>query len=445
MRLNILGISLLALLFGACSDFSSGVSVKVRLEGDGMNVPVKLEFPDTVYTASLNGRGEGEFALRGNEGYGVLDYNNCIIPVYINNDDFTISLLVDGNSIRPAFSGKGAKLNFYMSNAKRKTPAYDLEEAQYLAQLKENLAKAESGLEKMGFSEEFAALERVRLRYDYLGTLPGYPVYHSMMTGDDDTLSDAYYNELYSLLDGNAEWLKLREYPLALMTAVNRIALKGIDRVDTSAFVVSQLQIIDKNIKDRAVASKVAASLIVRYMNDRGIDDIQDYQSLLTSLVVCEDDIKAVNEEKSSWEKIAKGAVAPDFAGLTPVSGNEFTWERYKGKYVYILCWLAGSETSFQEAKTMQTLIKKYAKQPVEFITIAGDGSAQHWRKIVESRKYLGENSVALDNRVFLDAMNVQLYPRAILVGPDGKIVKAIAPLPSNPKIVELLDSQLGL
>ena len=94
--------------------------------------------------------------------------------------------------------------------------------------------------------------------------------------------------------------------------------------------------------------------------------------------------------------------------------------------------------------KILQSVIKSYAKAPVEFVSIAGDGSAQYWDKVIANNRFKGVQSLAGANRDFLNAMSVQLFPRAILIGPDGKIVAPVAPLPGSPKLRELLDSQLN-
>ncbi len=441
MRFKILGASLLAVCLAACSDISSGVTVDVRVEGSGVNAPAKLEFADTTYVVTLDARGSGSFELNGGEGYGVLDYNGCRIPVCIGNDDFTISLFVNGSSLRPSFSGKGAKLNYYMSNTRRSTPSYELEEKEYIKQLKTNLAAAEKSLEEMNFDEQFTELERVRIRYDYLGTLPGYPVYHSMQTGHNDTLSDEYYNELYSLLQGNEKWLQLREYRNALLVAVNRIALKGVNRTDTSAFLISQLKTIEQCINNAKVASFVAAEMATRYINDRGIDELARYKSLCNSLITQKADKEKFDSAVSTWSKIAVGAPAPEFGGLTSKGGLPLSWDRFKGKSVYLLCWLAASDASVAEVKALQKYIKSYSKAPIEFVMLAGDGSAQYWDKVIANNKFKGMQVLAASNREFLNAMSVQLFPRAILVDADGKIISSVAPLPSSPKLPAILDN----
>ncbi len=445
MKIRLMFISLLAVCMAACSDISSGVTVGVRLEGEAMMAPVTIEFRDTTYAVKLDSRGRGEVKMQGNEGFGSLVYNGTVLPLYVDDKDFTVALFVRGNSMRPSFTGKGAKQNFYMSNARRELPAYELEETEFIEQLKSALEKAESRLDEQGFDLDFENLERVRLRYNYMGALPGYPVYHSMITKHDDTLSDAYYNELYALLDGNKEWLELQEYQNALMVAVNRIALRGIRRTDTSDFIIRQLQVIKEGIKDSDVASRVASAMAVRYINDRGIDDLGDYQSLLETLVVVPADRKSLDNAKSHWKTISKGCKVPSFGGLVTIKDKELKWEDYKGKYVYLLCWLAASEASVEEMKALQSLIKEYDDDSVEFIAIAGDGSQQYWNKVIVKNRFGGTQAIAASNRSFLEAMSVQLYPRAIVVDGEGKIASAVAPLPGSNSVRPFLNALPGL
>lgn len=444
MKFNIIGASLLVAGLVACSDISSGVTVDIRVEGNGVNVPAKLGFADTTYVATLDSKGSGAFEVERDKGYCVLDYNGCRLPLYVDNDDFTVSLLIKGSSMRPSFSGKGAKLNYYMSNTRRTTPSYNLEEQEFVSQIKSNLAAAEQRLADMNFDKEFTETERVRVRYDYLGSLPGYPVYHSMQTGHNDTLSDAYYNELYSMLQGKEEWLKLNEFRNALQVAVNRIALRGVTRTDTSTFLISQLQTIKQHIDNPKVASYVASAMAVRYINDRGIDELSHYESLCNELITESNDKHLLNQAVAKWQKIAKGMQAPDFAGLTAINGMPISWERFNGKSVYILCWLAASDASVSEVKALQNYIKSYAKKPIEFVMIAGDGSAQYWSKVLEEKQFKGLQVLAASNRDFLDAMNVQLFPRAIVVGTDGKIISPIAPLPSSANFKTMLNELVG-
>lgn len=445
MKIRKLFVSLLALTLIACSDLSSGVSVKIRLEGESVRVPARLEVKDTTYVIELDSRGGGEFKLQGNEGYAILEYNACLLPLYIDDKDFTVSLFVKGNSMRPSFSGKGAKKNFYMSNSRRVTPSYELEETEFIAQLKSNMAKAEARLDEMNFDNEFNSMEKVRIRYDYLGTLPGYPVYHSMQTSHNDSLSDEYYSELQGLLQGgSAEYLGMPEFKNALMVAVNRMALRGVSRTDTSAFLVAQLELIKQNISDPKVASKIASAMAIRYIEDRGIDGLNDYESLCNALICDEADKREFNQAVAKWQVITKGCNAPNFAGLTDKNGKVLDLKNYSGKYVYVLCWLAASDASLEQMKSLQRVIKSYSKAPVEFISIAGDGSAQYWDKVIANNKFKGVQSLAGANREFLDSMSVLLFPRAILIGPDGKIVAPVAPLPSSPKLGELLDANLN-
>lgn len=440
MRIKFLLASLLATVLVACSDISSGVSVKVRLEGESVRVPVKLEVSDTTYVSELDMRGGCVFNLKGNEGYAVLEYNGCVLPLYIQDDDFTVSLFVKGNSMRPSFSGKGAKLNFYMSNSKRVTPSYELGEKEYIAQLKSNLKSAEKRLEAMNFDDSFTTLERARLRYSYMGTLPGYPVYHAIQTGQNDSLSDNYYAELDALLVGNSEWLQISEYKNALMVTVNRVALRDINRTDTSAFIISQLELIKSKIADPVVASHVAAQMVTRYIEDRGIDEFAHYEKLCNELISVPTDKEELNSVVLKWKGIAKGCPAPDFAGLTDRADRPLKWSDFEGKYVYVLCWLAASDASLDQMKSLQKVIKNYSKKPIEFISIAGDGSSQYWDKVIANNKFKGRQSIAGSNRTFVEAMSVLLYPRAILIGPDGKIVSTVAPLPDSPKLSALLD-----
>jgi len=153
--------------------------------------------------------------------------------------------------------------------------------------------------------------------------------------------------------------------------------------------------------------------------------------------------LAAMTEQFESLQVLNKGNDSPDFDYENYKGGNT-KLDDLKGKYVYIDVWATWCGPCKAEIPSLKKVEHQYEGKNIEFVSISVDRKEDYdkWRAMI-SDKELGGTQLMSDNSwqsKFVQDYQIQGIPRFILVDPEGKIVSADAPRPSNKKLVETLD-----
>ncbi len=146
-----------------------------------------------------------------------------------------------------------------------------------------------------------------------------------------------------------------------------------------------------------------------------------------------------------------KGAPSPTFDGYENYKGGKTSLVDLKGKYVYIDVWATWCGPCKREIPSLKKIEHDYKGKNIEFVSISvddarrsGGGSLdvakEKWRTMI-AEKELGGIQLFSDNNwnsEFIKNYKIEGIPRFILIDPNGNIVSADAPRPSDPKLVEL-------
>jgi len=148
-----------------------------------------------------------------------------------------------------------------------------------------------------------------------------------------------------------------------------------------------------------------------------------------------------------------KGAPSPKFSDYENYAGGNTSLEDLRGKYVYFDIWATWCGPCKVEIPSLKKIEKQFEGKNIQFVSISvdegrgykGDAAAayQGWKKMI-AEKELGGIQLMADNGFrsdFIQKYKIQGIPRFILVDPEGNIVDADAPRPSNPELIELLNS----
>ena len=142
--------------------------------------------------------------------------------------------------------------------------------------------------------------------------------------------------------------------------------------------------------------------------------------------------------------KKMEGVVSPSF-DYENHKGGKTKLEDLRGKYVYIDVWATWCGPCIAEIPHLKKVEEKYHGKNIEFVSISVDTEKDYekWKKMVVSKELGGIQLFADKNWTsdFIKAYGINAIPRFILIGPDGKVIKADAPRPSSSLLVELLDS----
>ncbi len=127
--------------------------------------------------------------------------------------------------------------------------------------------------------------------------------------------------------------------------------------------------------------------------------------------------------------------------------GGKTKLDELKGKYVYVDVWATWCGPCRQEIPSLQQVEKDFHDKNIHFVSVSIDKleNKDKWNKFV-TEKSLGGIQLLADkdwSSDFVKGYQISGIPRFILIGPDGKIVDANAPRPSDPKLREKLSSLL--
>jgi len=151
---------------------------------------------------------------------------------------------------------------------------------------------------------------------------------------------------------------------------------------------------------------------------------------------------------------MGKGKPSPKFENYLDIKGGKKSLDDYKGKYVYIDVWATWCGPCIQQIPYLQTLEKEYHNKNIAFISISTDESQRSggswdaaekkWRAFVKKRNMSGIQLWSGQDFSFQQAYQINSIPRFLLIDPEGKIVSANAPRPSDPELKSLFTS-LGI
>lgn len=146
-----------------------------------------------------------------------------------------------------------------------------------------------------------------------------------------------------------------------------------------------------------------------------------------------------------------KGKVSPSFENYINHKGGTMSLSDLKGKYVYIDVWATWCGPCKREIPSLQKVEAMYHGKNIEFVSISIDDEKRSgtkekafeaWKTMV-SDKELGGIQLFSDNAWnsdFIRSYKINSIPRFLLIDPEGNIVSADAPRPSNPKLIELFN-----
>lgn len=164
--------------------------------------------------------------------------------------------------------------------------------------------------------------------------------------------------------------------------------------------------------------------------------------------------IRYFNQAYTKNKAMAKGTPSPEFIKYTNFKGRKKSLSSFAGKYVYLDIWATWCRPCIQQIPFLATLEKEYHNKNIEFISISTDearrnggswdAAEEKWRSFVKAKALTGTQLWAGKDNSFQQAYQINSIPRFILIDPQGNIVDANAPRPSDPKLKELFTS-LGI
>ena len=373
-------------------------------------------------------------------------------PTYLvrgNNFSISVDAVQFDESI--SYSGDAAAENNYLAAkyllSEKEKPfqeVYSMEEADFLNEANAiNKTYQEHLANTQGLSEAFVAMENENLGYEHAMNLEKFQEYHRYYAGNETfTVSEGFYD--YSKNINFADTIAFRNsqaYQGMLNVHISRLVSEASSLDPNFNMATTYLNLVDKNLPDGFAKDQLMYGYL-RYglTPDAGMEEV--YNVYKNSNPNAEN-LQKVTERYSKLKPLLPGNPSPNF-DYENHKGGTTKLADLKGKYVYVDVWATWCGPCIREIPSLKQVEKDYHGKNIVFVSLSIDEAKDHdkWKAMV-TEKELGGIQLMADKdwkSQFVEDYGILGIPRFILIDPQGNIVSADAPRPSEAKLRTMLD-----
>lgn len=204
------------------------------------------------------------------------------------------------------------------------------------------------------------------------------------------------------------------------------------------------------NLEEDNFKKKVAQ---IKFEYDSILNSYNNIDSTLYNTVLAQNN-QLVAYFDNTYKKnkvMGKGKPSPKFENYVAYKGAKKSLDSFKGKYVYIDVWATWCGPCIQQIPYLKKIEKEYHSKNIEFVSISTDearrsggsweAAEKKWRNFVKDKQMSGVQLWSGEDYSFQQAYQITGIPRFILIDPNGNIVEANAPRPSDPALKSLFSS----
>ncbi|WP_439132642.1 TlpA family protein disulfide reductase [Polaribacter sp.] len=413
------------------NQFDTSIKKEIVLLEDGT-------FKDTIFYHETN--------------FYFLREGNNMTDMYIpNGENVVINYNASSKDSTLNFTGDVKTINNYLSKKKAVTSAergdfkalFMKEEADFKAHLVKIKEAQEDLLNHTeGISTNFKNNEAKNIYFEYLMNLNNYPLYHPYYTKKEDfKVSENFLEEMENLdLSNEANFYFSQNYRSLLNSKLRDNSKDLVDK-DSIADDVAFLKTIAAN-KSEIIKNKLLfddAKYGITYTNN-----LEEYYKVFSENSTNKENNEKIAKDYQKIKALAKGNASPKFENYENNAGGEMSLDDLKGKYVYFDIWATWCGPCIREIPFLKKVEKEYHDKNIAFVSVSIDTEKAYdkWKKMIIDRE-LGGIQLLADNAwesQFIEDYMIKGIPRFILLDPNGNIIDANAPRPSNKKLTELLN-----
>lgn len=411
----------------------------IRIKGGFLDKEIKLK-PDGSFSENLT-----------------LEYD-CIYKIETTKNNFPIYLSKDSKLIIYAddlnltstlkFTGKGNIENQYLvkkqfiTSTIKNEELYKLNENEFLKKLQELKNSVKTLYLKTKFTDtNFKDREMTNIHYLEQKHLLFYKKYHSYyarLNGFKVSETFPKIDEAIDL-DNNSDFLFSNEYQdIVLSQFYDNIEGDGISMIITAKDAIPKIKALkSQSIKNRLIENSTND---VSFRNLTYDKIYQEFSSITNDPIIKE----TLTANYNATNALQPGNPSPKF-NYENQKGGKTSLDNLKGKYIYIDLWATWCGPCREEIPFLQKVEESYKGRNIEFVSISIDAIKDQakWSKFV-TEKQLGGIQLLADNEwksKFIRDYGVHGVPTFILIDPNGNIISARAPKPSDSKLIDLLNT----
>jgi thiol-disulfide isomerase/thioredoxin len=344
-----------------------------------------------------------------------------------------------------SYTGKGSENSSYLAAKylEDENSNFDyakvflLEEAGFLTKINEVKSTKEKFLANaVGVSDDFKTLEEKNIHFEYLSNIQNYASAHSYYAKKEDfKASDDFLKPLKSIdYNNEADYASIENYKRMVQGHYSK-------KISTSKNLPEAFADINKN-----VFSELKKDLANMLNYNIGPNN-ENNEAYYDGLMAMSSDDKYKENLTAKYNKVkslVKGMPSPKFVDYENHKGGTTSLEDLKGKYVYVDVWATWCGPCIREIPSLQKVEKQYHGKNIAFVSTSIDRAKDHntWVEMVKEKELGGMQLMADSDwkSKFVTDYAIEGIPRFILIDPNGNIVSADAPRPSDPGLIELFN-----
>lgn len=372
--------------------------------------------------------------------------------IYLEKGD-NLSIKLDANQFDEtiAYSGKGAAENNFLaakylwneSNLNFEE-LYTVDEKAFIDKLNEGDKKLDSLYKASNISNEnFTKALAEEDKYTRAALIENYQDAYRYYSGEEDykvssdfyaPLKDINYNDTLAFRYSAA-------YQNLLETHFNRLVNEETYEGGNKNQTVMYLKKVNETLPDGYAKDKIMSSYLQYGLKpDASLDEAYGiYKSSNPNA----ENLAMLTKRYNKLKTITEGNPSPTF-DFENHKGGTTILESLKGKYVYVDVWATWCGPCLREIPSLKKVEEDYKSKKIAFVSISIDEKKDYdkWKGMV-TEKQLGGIQLMADNNwksKFVEDYAILGIPRFILIDPQGNIVSADAPRPSDPALRKLFD-----
>lgn len=295
-------------------------------------------------------------------------------------------------------------------------------------------------------SEKFKKMLGEEEMFSRASLIENYQNAHRYYSGKEDYLVSQNFYE--SLKDINfKDTLAFRNsvsYQNLLSTHFNRLVSEEEFNGEDSEHTLRFLKNVDASLPDGYAKDKIMYDYLQFGLKpDKNLGETYD---IYVNSNPNPENLAKLTERYNQLKSITQGNPSPIF-DYENHKGGTTSLAELKGKYVYIDVWATWCGPCIREIPALKETEKNYQGKNIHFVSISIDEPKDYekWRNMVTEKSLVGFQLMADNNwnSKFVQDYGILGIPRFILIDPQGNIVSADAPRPSDSKLKETLDGLL--
>lgn len=371
-------------------------------------------------------------------------------PLYLKAGD-NVNINFDAKDHKATLAITGSDISNYLIAKKDKereimgkgTDVYKLGEVDYKKTIYDVKTALENLLSSTNTPEDYKAKEKRNIYYGYLGKIDMYKSYHSYYAKKKDFVpSKDFLLELNDLDYGlESDYLEFPAYK-SLVTSHYRKKAQEIadenDKYGSIAMLKVSGKVENQTIKNDLVYN--AAKYNITYT-----DKLEEFYAAYKAAGTTNEKNNAeIEKSYNTLRRLAKGSPSPKFVDYENYKGGTTSLDDLKGKFTYIDVWATWCGPCKREIPFLKEVEKKYHGKKIQFLSVSIDVKKDHqkWKDMIKEKE-LGGIQLFADNdwnSQFIKDYLIKGIPKFILLDPEGNIVTANAPRPSDKKLISLFD-----